>query len=503
MISKLFAPRFIVFAFAVVLTILFYQQSIGLNLVIAEVLFSLYLFKTKALKLQKDWKTLFFIGFISTSLFTILIYTSLVYVVHVVFLLCFIGSLALPKTNFIPYALANYFYSTFKSFKLFLHDVFKNKTGVSKNIRSIKRLALFAIPMAIIAIFIALYRGANPKLDALFTRLSDRLNALFQWDFINIDFGLLFAFILFIFISVFVLYRTASPALLQHMHLSTNHLVRKRYKGQRFQTTGLKQEYRMAVFLFMGLNALLLLVNIIDINWVWFGFEWNGQYLKQFVHEGTYMLIFSILLSFALVLFYFRRNINFLKDNDLLKKLSYAWLIQNAILCISVTIRNFHYIHYFGLAYKRIAVVVFLALVLVALLTVFIKVIHLKSMHYLLRINTAALYFALFFCALIPWDRFIIQYNFNHADTAFVHLKFLAGRSDKSIPLLIKTDKEIQAIYESNLTKVEPQSYYLTPSEYYTSLNSKIERFEAKWERKNLRSWNLPEWLVYKQLANK
>jgi len=82
-----------------------------------------------------------------------------------------------------------------------------------------------------------------------------------------------------------------------------------------FKTMGLLNEYRTAVFLFVILNLLLLIVNSIDIYWVWFNFEWNGQYLKQFVHEGTYLLIFSILLSLILTLYFFRGNLNFLKKN--------------------------------------------------------------------------------------------------------------------------------------------------------------------------------------------
>ena len=49
----------------------------------------------------------------------------------------------------------------------------------------------------------------------------------------------------------------------------------------------LKNEYRTAVMLVLLINVLLLIINIIDIDWIWFGFEYDGKVnLTQFVHEG-------------------------------------------------------------------------------------------------------------------------------------------------------------------------------------------------------------------------
>jgi hypothetical protein len=62
-------------------------------------------------------------------------------------------------------------------------------------------------------------------------------------------------------------------------------------------------EYKAGIVLLIALNALLLFVNIIDIKWVWIGFEFEGQYLKEFVHKGTYLLILSIIISIGIVLY--------------------------------------------------------------------------------------------------------------------------------------------------------------------------------------------------------
>src|SRR5690606_12977260 len=106
-------------------------------------------------------------------------------------------------------------------------------------------------------------------------------------------------------------------------------------------------EYRSAVLLFFGLNGLLAFLNFMDIYWVWFNFKWEGQFLKDFVHQGTYMLILSIVISIGLVIYYFRRNLNFFQRNRRLKYLTYLWLGQNALLAVSVFIRNGYYISYY------------------------------------------------------------------------------------------------------------------------------------------------------------
>jgi hypothetical protein len=52
---------------------------------------------------------------------------------------------------------------------------------------------------------------------------------------------------------------------------------------------------------------------------VWFenGAFFSAHNRSQAVHESTYVLIFSILLAMAILIFFFRGNINFLnKTND-------------------------------------------------------------------------------------------------------------------------------------------------------------------------------------------
>lgn len=493
--------KYIPLIFAVIFTFLFYKQQIGLNLFIAQSLFAITLVVTKQVTLGKNQLTLFYIAYCTTALFGIIIYTVLVYLVNWLFFACLVGSIALGNTKSLPHALGSFFYSIFKAPFAYLRQ-FKqeDKTSKSKFVKGFKKVALFIVPLLIIFIFLGIYRGSNSKFDALVSSVAYWIEPPFIWLQSNLNFALIFTFILCLFISVFALVYSKSNSISSALNSSSDVLFRKRKRWPKFNPNGLKNEYKAAVFLFFGLNVLLLIVNIIDIQWVWFDFEWNGQYLKQFVHEGTYLLIFSILLSFMLVLYSFRENLNFYSKNTFLKKLSYAWLVQNMVLTISVGIRNYHYIQHFALAYKRIAVLVFLMLTLFALVVVTIKVMKTKSLFYVLRMNALALYIALFICSLIPWDNIIIQYNFSHKETAFTHFNFLSRMENKSLPLLIKSEDELKEIEGLNNAKVGQRSYYMNYETYMEMMENKKHKFISKWENKTWLSWNYAESKAYNQL---
>jgi hypothetical protein len=236
---------------------------------------------------------------------------------------------------------------------------------------------------------------------------------------------------------------------------------------------------------------------------VWFNFSWEGQYLKQFVHEGTYLLILSILISIAIVLYYFRGNLNFYHGNKFLKRLCYLWILQNGILIISVAIRNFWYIQHFALAYKRIGVFIFLVLTLYGLYTVYKKVRHHKSAFYLYRSNAHSVFLILAVASLFNWDSIIAKYNFSHYQHSFVHLNFLATLPDKSLPYTVKPLGELRTINKIQKEKFSFDEAYMTPEDYYEKINIRKEEFREAWEAKSILSWNLAEYLAYRKLFGK
>jgi len=138
------------------------------------------------------------------------------------------------------------------------------------------------------------------------------------------------------------------------------------------------------------------------------------------------------------LLFFFRGNLNFYKKNKWLRYGAYVWIFQNAILVISVFIRDGYYIQHMGLAYKRIGVIIFLLMVLMGLFTMFLKVQQQKSNYYLLKVNGWFAIVLLVASSCIHWDEQIAKYNLARKDTIPVDVNFLLSLSDKTLPLLEK-----------------------------------------------------------------
>jgi len=199
----------------------------------------------------------------------------------------------------------------------------------------------------------------------------------------------------------------------------------------------LKHEYTIGLVSLVLLNLLLLFINAIDIHYLWFHFSYTPDVnLTTMIHEGTELLILSLVLAMIVLLFFFRGNINFYTRNKWLKAGAYLWLLQNAVLVVSVLIRDYYYIKLMGLAYKRIGVLFFLLLVLVGLVTVLVKIVCKKTTYYLLRVNAWAAIFLLAVASTVDWDMTIARYNIAHSDKAPLDLYFLTSLSDRTLPLL-------------------------------------------------------------------
>jgi hypothetical protein len=242
----------------------------------------------------------------------------------------------------------------------------------------------------------------------------------------------------------------------------------------------LKQEYLSAVYSFGALNALLLLINIFDLFGVWFSFqERTAAELSQYVHEGTWLLIFSIFLAMLVVVLFFRGNLNFFPNNRRLKQLAILWLAQNAFLALSVGVRNGHYIHYYGLAHGRIVVMVFLLLVLIGLYTLYRKIQGPLTTFYLLETNGRAVLFTLLLAAAFNWDGLITRYNLQRDDPDVYHVQVLL--TNNLVPLL---DFAQSSTMKANLIDKE-------------KLERRGQRLAKEAAEQDWRSWN---WSTYRQL---
>ncbi len=221
--------------------------------------------------------------------------------------------------------------------------------------------------------------------------------------------------------------------------------------------------YRIAVVLFVALNLLLFVVNLSDIWAVWLQGRVSvlPSEISSNLHDGTFTLIFSIVLAMVLVAVFFYGNLNFYKKNKLLKTLTYVWTAQNAFLALSVFLRNTHYITAFGLAYYRLGVLIFLLLVIFGLCTMIFKIYAHKTLYYLLKINSWAVLFVVSLTNCFTWDTIITDYNTTNYKNELIDWNFLIfDVSAQNIPQLWEKRNLLSEVHKRRLIE-KMQAYQM------------------------------------------
>jgi len=480
----------LVTAGALLFNIIFWQEKLAVNTILfdAFVLWSVfYLYPSAFANPLMKW----------------LLAGHLITLIAVVIQNTFLSKVAFSGTLLLVVAFSQYVHrsvlyataSAFMNYLLVIPSLFTNIQllkskrlnlyGIKKNIR------FLVIPILLVLVFFMLYNFANTIFKSLVNDIGislqhffGRFFTWFSWDRLGfLLLGLLITGGLLLKSSV-QYFSDADIKIPNDLWRKKNNLIQWKESSWvqllsvlmgRFANgaMALRNENKTAVISLFLLNGLLLCINCVDIRYVWFGFAYNNNLnLSEYVHEGTGLLIFSILLAMFLLLFFFRGNLNFYKQNKWLRLGAYAWLVQNGILVVSVLFRDYYYIGHYGLAYKRIGVLIFLVMVLAGLTTVFIKIHQRKTAYYLLRVNAWVAIIILVISSCIHWDETIAKYNLARKDTITLDVKFLLTLSDKVLPLL---EKNLEVLDRTEAVKENTEGEYL-----YRSSLSQRQVFENR-----------------------
>jgi hypothetical protein len=421
--------------------------------------------------------------------------------VHFTSLLVFIGFVNQPKLRAIFHALSTGIVNLVLVPQMIVSHLSSTKSNNRIAKRSWRTTKLIVLPFLFFLLFYVIFYFSNP----VFADYSDQFwNAIGNWFeniFQTISILWILLFIAGVIITGWSIFKADIPYF-SKLESRLVEIITRKKKGERrpkranfIHIVGLKNEFRSALFLVIPINILLFVVNIIDVNWIWFNFEYDGKAnLSAFVHEGTYLLIFSILLSIGILLFFFRRNLNFFPRKKTLVLFANIWIFQNLILVISVGIRNYHYIHYYGLAYKRIGVIFFLIATLVGLVTLFIKIREAKTSYYLLRVNSWFVYGLLITMSCVNWDNLIVNHNLNHELKKNIDVQFLLSLSDKTLPILDANREKLH---------LDGRYHYRFGGDYESYLDLRINQFMERKENATWKSWNYNEDKAYHYFKSK
>ncbi|OON69024.1 hypothetical protein B0919_09935 [Hymenobacter sp. CRA2] len=376
---------------------------------------------------------------------------------------------------------------------------------------------LLLVPVLVLGVFHMLFVVANPHYSAVVDTVWQQLSLWLSRWLELLSFGHLLFWGLALAVTATVLLRVPLPGLAQWEARFGEVVLRRRdwvasfavrhpdFSSRSFRLADLRKEYLAAVAVFGLVNLLLLAVNAIDISWLWFGFEPEpGFNLAQFVHEGTYVLIFSILLAMGIVLWFFRRNLNFYRPGlPALRWGATVWVLQNAVLAVSVGLRNYYYISHMGLAYKRIGVCFFLLLTLFGLMTILLKIWQRRSAFSLVRLNSVAAYVVLLSLALGNWESWIARYNLT---TGFAQIDygFLLDMPGRVLPELVRHRATLNRT--PHIVRANGNFYTLyeevKPAEAQLLLDARVAEWRRTYEAEaSWQDWTYADWAAYQQLT--
>ena len=214
-------------------SILFYKQALGLNLLIFETFFVIFLFITKQLKFSSKLQIICITGFLLTAAFTVLTHSTFSYIIHFITLLVFVGFLSYPFAK----SIINIFFisiiSIFQSQIEFFKRVTNSKVKGKSLGKAIWKFRIFIIPAVIIFVFVAIYKASNPIFNKLTINLGSIFKSVMDVIFSDIEFLFVLTFLFGIFISNILLFRTKNPSIEKDDTNAKDLLIRYKKKNLR------------------------------------------------------------------------------------------------------------------------------------------------------------------------------------------------------------------------------------------------------------------------------
>jgi hypothetical protein len=437
---------------AVLFSTLYYKQNIGLNLSLFTLL-TVLLLVLKNRELFKNKSTNYkIIGYLITGTTVFLYKSDLTIIANIIAFFTLIGNVSAHKSSIYVQWLNGMYTAIVSAFSLY-YDSLNTETKQLKKVKInyVYWLKIIGIPATIIIIFINLYRNGNPMFDELILKI--------DFSFINLH------WMLFVLLGYYLFYNITHPIKIEP--LTSSDICTKNYLEkdtlEAISLLQLKNEKQLGIVLMLSLNALIIFFLITDILHLSEIHNMLASQLSKQVHTGVNALIFSNILAIAIILYFFRGNLNFFENNKDLKKLTFVWIFLNVSVVIITAIKNIEYLVSFGLTYKRIGVLFFLAATSIGLITTYIKVSKIKNLWYLLRKNTQIAFVILLLASTINWDKIITYYNINTADQ--VDLKYLINLSDNNTFLLKDYIKENKVDTKKTLHINRKYNRYMTDLE--------------------------------------
>lgn len=170
----------------------------------------------------------------------------------------------------------------------------------------------------------------------------------------------------------------------------------------------LYEAFRNTLVMVIGLFAVYLVFEFLTL---WFRVFPKGFHYSGYAHEGAAWLTMALGLATLMLSVIFRDML--LGDPRLpwLRKLAWAWSVENFFLAAAVFNRLFIYVGFNGMTRMRVIGLLGVASVVVGFLLVVWKIVHNRNFVWLIRRQLWTVSFAAYLYAVLPVDAFVNQYN--------------------------------------------------------------------------------------------
>lgn len=390
-------------AFAVI--ILFYKEYVALNLGIFGIFLSILTYS----QTKPEFRTKTFLTLFVTSIFSSFAFAwfgdaiSFIAVFVSLFLLRFTGTYPrLKPFLYIEILLLNLFTFLIRVFNIEQWYEKSKERSFAK-----KLIAMILIPAFFITVFFFIYAQGSDHFASLFRD--------YELEFQPLTFVAL-AIIGFYLGFIFWNFGVERFIFKQNRNLSDEFDGLIKVQKPTFSFLDIDSERTSGLVSFSALN-ILLLIFVTTYNYEqFFEVTKSADVLSAETHERVNSVIISIVMAILVILFYFKKGFNFDDRAKSLKISAKIWIVLNAILVISASLKNSEYIINYGLTYKRLGVYAFLTMALIGLIFTFIKIQKKRTNAFLFNKMFWACYGLILVCSYVNWGGIITSNNIKRTD---------------------------------------------------------------------------------------
>lgn len=465
--------QILIFLGAFFFSTLFYEQGFGLNMLLFAIVSvaMVLLFQPEAWR-RRDLR-LAAVPYLASSVFVFTVSSWFSVLMCLFTFLVFVGTVS----GFRNTVYVQWFNGIYQLFFGALHQRLKNgnlDSAPKKKYNYGFLVFTGVIVLGAVSLFAVLYGEANPILQGWLSYID--LSAInFSW-LVTTAMG------------YFLLLNITSKAELDVMTTIDREartiLLPKPIKEEHKPT--LQKEIVLGTALLTALNILIVLFIATDLSYLFSNPMEDAVALSKTVHQGVSALITSIVVAISIILILFRGDLNFYKNSEKLRVLTYCWIAFNIVIILFTLYKNYLYSSGFGLTYKRIGVFVYLLLCISGMVTTYFKISRKHNFLFMIQSNARIAFMVLVLIASFHWDRTITTYNLQleHPDMYYLTVKlennedllyaFAKAYPEKSVELNTITDEYKQ--WQERLSRQTWQSKTLLGL-----LNQKNKHYELSY----------------------